>query len=68
MARAAFSRARVFVLVALILVILTITTVALLLAAQTHTDRIVDCIPGYHNVSGPASDCVPNAPGSGLPS
>lgn len=22
--------------------------------------RIVDCAPGYHNVAGPESDCVPN--------
>lgn len=64
MARATLSRARVLVLAALILVVLTITAVVLLLAAQPSTDRIVDCLPGYHNVSGPASDCIPNTPGS----
>lgn len=32
----------------------------LLAACQPQTVRIVDCAPGYHNVSGPDSDCVPD--------
>lgn len=27
-----------------------------------HSDRIVDCAPGYHNIAGPSSDCVQNPP------
>ncbi len=26
-----------------------------------QADRMVDCAPGYHNQSGPASDCVPDS-------
>lgn len=37
-------------------------------AMQPRYDRIVDCAPGYHNVSGPASDCIPNPPGASSPS
>ncbi len=29
-----------------------------------NSARIVDCTPGYHNKSGPDSDCVPDRPPS----
>ncbi|MCW3767230.1 hypothetical protein OCL88_12155 [Paenarthrobacter sp. PAE-2] len=46
------------------LFITMVVLVVLVLLAQPRTDRIVDCAPGFHNVSGPASDCVPNQPSS----
>ncbi len=53
-----FSNIKVLVLAGLILA--TAAIIVAVLVAQPHSDRIVDCIPGYHNVSGPASDCVQN--------
>jgi hypothetical protein len=37
------------------------------LLTRPHSDRIVDCAPGYHNVAGPSSDCVPNQPPAASP-
>ncbi len=35
-----------------------VTVVIVLVLAQPHGARIVDCVSGYHNASGPSSDCV----------
>lgn len=62
--------ARRFPTVAL-LVVAGLSVAAILVAVvaiQPRYDRIVDCAPGYQNVSGPASDCVPNPPGPSSPS
>lgn len=32
--------------------------VVIFVVTQPHGARIVDCVSGYHNVSGPSSDCV----------
>ena len=37
------------------------------LLTRQHSDRIVDCAPGYHNVAGPSSDCVPDQPPAASP-
>ncbi len=34
---------------------------------RPHSDRIVDCAPGYHNISGPSSDCAPDQPPAASP-
>jgi hypothetical protein len=48
-------------IVAVTSVLVICALVALLfLVLQPRTDRIVDCAPGFHNISGPSSDCVPN--------
>lgn len=46
------------------LIIATAALVVIVLVATPRSARIVDCAPGFHNVSGPASDCVPNTPGT----
>lgn len=42
--------------------IIATATLVIVVLAPPRSARIVDCAPGFHNVSGPASDCVPNAP------
>ncbi|MHB1172471.1 MAG: hypothetical protein ACYCZY_08245 [Lacisediminihabitans sp.] len=46
------------IVVAIVAIALTIT----ISVGHKQGDRIVDCAPGFHNVSGPASDCVQNIP------
>jgi hypothetical protein len=43
-----------------IVLLICAVAVLLFLVLQPRTDRIVDCAPGFHNVSGPSSECVPN--------
>jgi len=33
-----------------------------LVSCSTAPARIVDCAPGFHNVAGPDSNCVPDTP------
>ncbi len=47
-------------------VVVFLAIAAAILVTQKHSDRIVDCVLGFHNISGPASDCIPNTP-SGVP-
>ncbi len=53
-----FERAAALSLAGVLVVALVVA--GLLLTRGPRTARIVDCAPGYHNVAGPASDCVPN--------
>ncbi len=63
------AKGRPLVVTALIVgsvVLVLLAIAAAILVTQKHSDRIVDCVPGFHNISGPASDCVPNTP-TGVP-
>jgi hypothetical protein len=44
----------------LAILVAAIAGLILLYIAVLHpnTARIVDCVPGYHNMAGPESDCV----------
>ena len=49
------------VVVAVVIIVCGVVALALgIVFLQPRSDRIVDCAPGYHNVSGPSSDCVPD--------
>ncbi len=59
------AKGRPFIVTALIVgsvVVIFLAIAATIVVTQKHSDRIVDCVPGFHNMSGPASDCVPNSP------
>ncbi len=53
-----FGRSAWLILVAALVVALVLAV--LLLTRGPRTARIVDCAPGYHNISGADSKCVPN--------
>ena len=51
------SRKKILI-IATVLVVIAVAVVAALVLSQKRTDQIIDCAPGYHNVSGPSSECV----------
>ncbi len=56
-------KARVVVgLFAVTVVCAALAIAVILVMTQPHGARIVDCVSGYHNLSGPSSDCVPDSP------
>lgn len=60
-----WQKGRIPTAIVLVLAGLIIAAVfVIVVLAQPRSARIVDCAPGFHNVSGPASDCVPNTPGT----
>lgn len=53
------SLARPLVLSLVVAAVVLAAAAVIAVVGQKRTDRIVDCAPGYRNVAGPASDCVP---------
>lgn len=56
-------KARVVVgLLAATVICAALAIVVILVMTHPPGARIVDCVSGYHNLSGPSSDCVPDSP------